>query len=54
MNHLVSMKQLTEEEIMALLERAETFKKYGVTRISREIYSKQFVFRTKYTNKNEF
>ena len=30
MDHLVSMKQLTEEEIMALLERAETFKKLGV------------------------
>ena len=30
MNHLVSMKQLEEEEIMALLERAETFKKLGV------------------------
>ncbi|WP_203246164.1 aspartate carbamoyltransferase catalytic subunit [Sporosarcina beigongshangi] len=30
MDHLVSMKQLSEEEIMALLERAETFKKLGV------------------------
>lgn len=30
MDHLVSMKQLTEEEIMALLERAETFKKLGI------------------------
>lgn len=30
MDHLVSMKQLSIEEIMALLERAETFKKFGV------------------------
>ncbi len=30
MNNLVSMKQLTEKEIMALLERADTFKKNGV------------------------
>ncbi|MFJ7933074.1 aspartate carbamoyltransferase catalytic subunit [Sporosarcina sp. NPDC096371] len=30
MDHLVSMKQLTEEEIMALLERAETLKKLGI------------------------
>ncbi|MFS0574325.1 aspartate carbamoyltransferase catalytic subunit [Sporosarcina sp. 179-K 3D1 HS] len=29
MEHLVSMKQLSEEGIMALLERAEIFKKYG-------------------------
>ena len=29
MDHLVSMKQLSVEEIMSLLERAETFKKFG-------------------------
>ena len=30
MNHLVSMNQLTEEDIMAILDRAHTFKKSGV------------------------
>lgn len=30
MQHLVSMKHLTEDEIMTLLNRAETFKKFGV------------------------
>lgn len=30
MQHLVSMKHLTEEEIMTILDRAETFKKLGV------------------------
>ncbi|CAM3086052.1 aspartate carbamoyltransferase catalytic subunit [Filibacter tadaridae] len=30
MKHLVSIKQLKEEEILALLERADMFKRYGV------------------------
>ncbi|WP_186671298.1 aspartate carbamoyltransferase catalytic subunit [Sporosarcina sp. BP05] len=30
MQHLVSMKHLTEEEIMIILDRADTFKKFGV------------------------
>ena len=30
MQHLVSMKHLTEEEIMTILDRADTFKKFGV------------------------
>lgn len=29
MDHLVSMSQLTEEEIMAILDRADNFKKFG-------------------------
>jgi aspartate carbamoyltransferase catalytic subunit len=30
MDHLVSMKHLTEEDILTLLERADTYKKFGV------------------------
>ncbi|MBE1553535.1 aspartate carbamoyltransferase catalytic subunit [Sporosarcina limicola] len=39
MKHLVSMKQLTEAEIMGILDRADVFKKYGI----RELPGKYFV-----------
>ncbi len=39
MQHLVSMKHLNEEEIMAILDRADTFKKFG----ARELPGKYIV-----------
>ena len=43
MHHLVSMNHLTEEEIMAILDRAETLKN-SESGIAREIYVSAICF----------
>ncbi|EUJ58838.1 hypothetical protein MCOL2_07536 [Listeria fleischmannii FSL S10-1203] len=50
MKHLLTMDELSKEEIEELLNRAAFFKKAKKNEIRKRSVRRQFVFRTKYKN----